>query len=209
MEKIMATRRTKTNADEKLDAATLDKVIALLEPKEGKPVSKKDACAMLCIAYNTTRLGALIEKHKEKKAQIAARKSALKGKPATPQETAFIIQEYLEGCTVDSITQKTYRSAFFVKRILEDNDVPIRAKAHDYFRPELIPEGAMQDRFKVGEVVYSARYDSTARIDAELFQHNQWVYRVWLLSERWAQFAYQEAAELASLQHLRKVGVQI
>ena len=62
----MATRKTKNSDDEKLDAQNLEKVIALLEPTEGKPISKKDACAMLCIAYNTTRLGTLIEKYKEK-----------------------------------------------------------------------------------------------------------------------------------------------
>lgn len=206
----MATRRTKNSDDEKLDANNLEKVIALLEPEAPtKPISKKDACAILNISYNTTRLGTLIEKYKEKKAQTASRRGALRGKPATISEIIFVITEYLEGATVDSITEKTYRSTGFVKSILEENAVPIRAKAHDYFKPELIPEGAVQNRFIVGEVVYSARYDSTARIEGELQQNGQWVYRVWLLSERWLQFAYQEAAELASLAHLRLLGVKI
>ena len=203
----MATRRS--SEDEKLDATNLEKVIALLEPEEGKAITKKDACAILNISYNTTRLATLIEKYKEKKAQITARRLALRGKPATKEETAFIIQEYLEGAPVDSICDKTYRSSSLVRKILEENDVPIRAKAHDYFKPELIPEGAMRERFMVGEIVYSARYDSTARIDAELHQHGQWVYRTWLISEKWSQFCYQEAAELASLEHLRKVGVRV
>ena len=205
----MAARRTKNGDDEKLDATSLEKVIALLEPAEGKPISKKDACAILNISYNTARLASLIEKYKEKKAVNAARRAALRGKPATPNEISYIISEYLEGATVESITEKTFRGITFVKAILEENNVPIRAKAHDYFKPELIPEGAMQERFTVGEVVYSARYDSTARVDAELHQKGQWVYRIWLLSEKWKQFAYQEAAELASLVHLRKLGVLV
>jgi hypothetical protein len=205
----MAARKTK-NADlEKLDAANLEKVISLLEPIEGKAISKKDACAMLCIAYNTTRLGTLIEKHKEKKAQTQARRAALRGKPATPQEIQFIISSYLEGETVSGLAERSYRSVGFINQILEQHAVPIRAKAHDYFRPELIPEAAMQDRFKLEEVVYSARYDSVAKIKSELFQNSQWVYCVWLMSDRWQQFAYQEAAELASLEHLRKLGVVI
>jgi hypothetical protein len=205
----MATRKTKNSDDEKLDAANLEKVIALLEPAEGKPISKKDACAMLCIAYNTTRLGTLIEKYKEKKAATLARRAALRGKPATPQEIQFIISSYLEGETVSGLAERSYRSIGFINQILEAHAVPLRAKAHDYFKPELIPEAAMQDRFKLEEVVYSARYDSVARIKSELFQNNQWVYCVWLMSDRWQQFAYQEAAELASLQHLRKLGVQV
>jgi hypothetical protein len=36
-----------------------------------------------------------------------------------------------------------------------------------------------------------------------------WIYRVWLLADKWKQSAYQEAYELASLEHLRKIGVQI
>jgi len=205
----MAARKTK-NADlEKLDAANLEKVIALLEPVEGKAISKKDACAMLCIAYNTTRLATLIEKHKEKKAATQARRAALRGKPATPQEIQFIISSYLEGETVSGLAERSYRSVGFINQILEQHAVPLRAKAHDYFRPELIPEAAMQDRFKLEEVVYSARYDSVAKIKSELFQNSQWVYCVWLMSDRWQQFAYQEAAELASLEHLRKLGVAI
>lgn len=207
----MATRRTKNTDDEKLDPANLEKVIALLEPEEGKPISKKDACAMLCIAYNTTRLGTLIEKYKEKKAATAARRAALRGKPATAQEIQFIISSYLEGETVSGIAERTYRSTGLITQILESHAVPLRAKAHDYFKPELIPEEAMQDRFKVGEIVYSARYDSIAKIHLELENSPKhgWVYRLWLMSDKWKEFCYQPASELASLQHLRVLGVKI
>ena len=201
----MATRRSKD--DEKLDAASLEKVIALLEQE--KPITKKDACAMLNITYNTTRLAKLIETYKEKKAAAAAKRASLRGKPATPGEVSYIISEYLEGAPIDSISERTYRGPIFIKNILEEYSVPIRAKSHDYFRPELIPEGAMRDRFKEGEVVYSARYDSTAKIEGEIRQKGQWVYRIWLLADKWKQYAYQEAAELASLEHLRKAGVSI
>jgi hypothetical protein len=36
-----------------------------------------------------------------------------------------------------------------------------------------------------------------------------WIYRIWLLSERWLQSAYQPASELASLEHLRELGVKL
>lgn len=207
----MATRRSKAAEDEKLDAATLERVIALLEPSDPsvKAITKKDACSILNISYNTTRLGTLIEKYKEKKAQAEAKRAALRGKPASPAEVAFVIQEYLEGASVAALSERTYRPSGFIARILEEYSVPTRAKAYNYFKPELIPEGAMRDRFKVGEVVYSARYDSIARIDSELKQGDQWVYRIWLISDKWQQFAYQEAAELASLEHLVKLGVTL
>ncbi len=132
------------------------------------------------------------------------------GKPATQEEKVYIISEYLNGETVDAISKMTYRSSRFIKDILEGNSVPIRVPGSSYFNPELIPDNAVRERFKIGEVVYSSRYDSTARIDAEQkTSKHGFVYRVWLLAEKWQQNAYQEAAELASLEHLRQMGVRI
>lgn len=204
----MATRVK--NDSERLDEAHFERVIAGLEPAEGKPMSKKDACAILGIAYNVTRLATLIEKYKENKARNLARREALRGKPATKDELVFVIGEYLDGNTIDGISKSIYRSAGFVKSILEKYDVPIRASSQDYFKPELIPEGAMRLRFAIGEIVYSARYDSLARIDREqLSPKHGYVYRIWLMSDKWKQNGYQEATELASLAHLRELGVRV
>lgn len=202
----MATRASKEN--DLLTDANLERVIAGLAAD--KPITKKDACAILGIAYNTTRLTTLIEKYVEKKNRDTERRAALRGKPATPDEITYIIQEYLEGSTVDAISKSTFRGPSFINGILERYDVPLRAKSQDYFRPELIPDGATRTRFSVGEVVYSARYDSIARIDTEQNDpRHGWIYRVWLLSDKWKQSANQEACELASLEHLRKLGVRI
>ncbi len=203
----MATRSK--NTEERLDEAHMERVIAGLEAD--KPITKKDACAILGISYNVTRLGTLIEKYKENKARTTARREALRGKPATNDEVIYIIAEYLEGNTIDGISKSTYRGATFIKGILEKYNVPIRQTAADYFKPELIPEGAVRDRFAVGEIVYSSRYDSLARVDTEQFstKHNCYVYRCWLLSDKWKQNMYSEAFELASLEHLRKLGVRV
>lgn len=204
----MATRSK--NTEERLDEAHMERVIAGLESHTDK-ITKKDACAILGISYNVTRLASLIEKYKENKARTTARREALRGKPATNDEVVYIIAEYLEGNTIDGISKSTYRGATFVKSILEKYSVPIRQTSADYFKPELIPEGAMRDRFNIGEVVYSARYDSLARVDTEQFsaKHNCYIYRCWLMSDKWKQSMNSESFELASLEHLRKLGVQV
>jgi hypothetical protein len=208
----MATKKRSELEQELMTEANILRVISLLEPKDvaTKPITKKDACAILGMAYNTTRLATILEEFKAKRDRDATRRAALRGKAATAEEVTYIIQEYLEGATVDAISKSTYRGATFVKGILEKYAVPIRATSHDYFRPELIPDGAVRDRFVIGEVVYSARYDSVARIDTEQ-PHTQhgWVYRIWLLADKWKQSAYTPAEELASLEHLRKLGVRI
>ena len=203
----MATARKTKNADtEKLDATNLEKVIKLLEPTEEgvKAITKKDACAMLCIAYNTTRLGTLIEKYKEKVERDKARRTQLRGKPATPEDVVYIVKEYLSGEAVSNIAESLYRSVGFVTGVLEANSVPTRTTGYDYFKPELIPDAAVRESFTIGEVVYAARYDSIARIEGTFGS----AYRLWLLHDKWLQFAYQPAEELASLEHLVKLGVK-
>jgi hypothetical protein len=204
-------RKKSASEEELMTDANIAKVIKLLEPEQGtKAITKKDACQILGMAYNTTRLGAIIEEWKKKQTRNAERRAEKRGKPVTDEERVYIISEYLAGETVDSISKSTYRSSAFIKSVLETNSVPIRVPGSSYFSPELIPEGAMRDRFNIGEVVYSARYDSTARIDAESSSEKHgYVYRIWLLAEKWQQNAYQEATELASLQHLRELGVRI
>lgn len=200
----MANRKTKMGDAEKLDDTNMVRVIQMLEAE--KPCSKKDACSALNISYNTTRLATLIEKFKEKKAKEAERRAANRGKPATRDDVIYIVKDYLEGAPVSTIADRLFRSASFINNVLEEYNVPRRASSHDYFRPELIPEEAMRDRFKVGQIVYSARYDSIARIEKESTQNNIWVYRVWLLSDKWHQYAYQPAEELASLEALEAIG---
>jgi hypothetical protein len=208
----MATRKRPALEEELMTDTNIARVIRLLEPTEEgkKPITKKDACAILGMSYNTTRLGTIIEEYKQKQIRISQRKSQLRGKPATQEEKVYIISEYLNGETVDAISKMTYRSSRFIKDILEYNAVPIRVPGSSYFNPEMIPDGAVRDRFKVGEIVYSSRYDSIARIDAEQKSEKYgFVYRIWLMSDRWLQSAYQEASELASLEHLRELGVKI
>jgi hypothetical protein len=206
----MATRKPKD--DELLDDAHLERVISLLEPKEegAKAITKKDACQILNIAYNTTRLGQLIDRYKDKKQRETKRRAELRGKPLTTEETAYIIGEYLEGTSVEEISRSTYRSREKVAQALVEANVPTRPASYNYFRPELIPDDATRERFKVGEVVWSAQYDSAAAIEKE-DTHPTWgfIYRVWLLSERWKQYANVPACELASLEHLRKLGVRV
>lgn len=208
----MATRKSALE-EERMTDQNIAKVIYMLEPPEGsehKAWTKKEACQFLGMAYNTTRLGTILEKYKDKKARESERRKALRGTEATPDEVSYTITSYLEGETIDSISKSTFRSTAFIKRILEVSGVPIRSGGHTYFHPQLIPETAQRDSFGLGEVVYSARYESLARVDAAgKHEHYGNIYRVWLLAEKWKQSAWQPAEELASLEHLRKLGVKI
>lgn len=209
----MATKKRSALEEEKMTDANILRVIGLLEPPEegAKPITKKLACELLGMAYNTKRLDQVIEEYRDRKAKEKARRAEKRGKPLEADEISYIIQAYLEGEPINDISSSIYRSHSLIKSVLEKYHVPVRSAKHDYFKPELIPDGAVRERFKVGEVVYSARYDSPARIDAEIENSPKhgWVYRIWLLAERWSENAYQPASELASLEHLRELGVKV
>jgi hypothetical protein len=206
----MARKRSELEQELMTDA-NIAKVIRLLEPSEEgvKPITKKDACQILGMAYNTTRLATIIQEYRDRRERERRFRAEKRGKPITKDERSYIISEYLAGEPVDSISKSTYRSTAIIKQVLDESNVPIRVPGHSYFKPQLIPDGATRDRFAVGEVVYSARYDTLAKITSEqLSPKHGYIYSLWLRGI-WQQSAYQPAYELASLQHLRELGVYV
>lgn len=193
------------NEDERLDGANIERVISYLETKGA---TKKNACNMLNIAYNTSRLDRLIESYKTKKEHDAKCRAEKRGKPATIDEVSYIVSEYLAGTPVDTISKAIYRGTTFIKSVLETYSVPERNSSPDYFHPKLIPEEAMRNKFNIGEKVYSARYDTIASIETEMIQNGINVYRVYLRGD-WLRYAYQPAYELASLERLKDIGISL
>lgn len=198
--------RGRSKDEEKLDDNSMERVIKYLAEKGA---TKKVACQMLNISYNTTRLDKLIEVYQKKKADDARRRAEKRGTVATKQEIDFVVTEYLTGATIDSICKSLFRGPTFVHNILEAYAVPTRNTSPDYFKPNLIPDDAVRTEFREGEVVYSARYDSLAQIVKEVPHKEGKVYRIWLKDDKWLQYANQPAWELASLQKLREEGIGI
>ena len=196
-------KRSAQYDNERLDDASLERVIKYLEEKGA---TKKNACGILNISYNTTRLDRLIENYKAKKENDARLRASKKGTAITVDEATYIITEYLAGVPVSEISKAIHRSIHTIKSTLEKYAVPERQLSHNYFKPNLIPEEAVRDRFKEGELVYSARYDTLALIDKEILQNGIYVYRVYLKGD-WLQYAYQPAYELASLDKMKERGI--
>lgn len=197
--------RVKAKDTEDLSDNTIERVIEALE--RDNPITKKVACEMLRISYNTSRLSTIIENFKEKKARHKALVDSKKGKPASLEETKCIIEEYLSGEPISEIARRNYRGESFIRTLIKKYSVPTREQGSDYWNVPLIPDEAIKTEFQVGEKVYSARYQSLATIKGVTVSNGENVYRIWLDAENWQQFAYQPWYELASLEHLRSAGV--
>jgi len=198
--------RIKVKETELLTPANISRVIRALSAE--KPITKTAACQMLNIAYNSARLDKIILLHKERIEQDKARRAAKRGTELTPDEISVIITEYMEGSDILSISKMVARSIPRVKATIEDTGVPRRSRTNDYFKPELIPEESVRTEFKVGDKVWSARYESKATIRGEHPHPLEKVYRIYLEDERYQEFAYQPASELASLNHLIALGLK-
>ena len=131
------------------------------------PISKKEACAILKIAYNTTRLDKIIEEYHENKEYRRKRKLSLRGTLPTKDEIADTVQSQLRGDPITDTAKRLFRSVPFLRAIVERVGIPSRG-GNEIERATLcyLPEQCVSDTFKIGEIVWSAKYHSSAIIKA-------------------------------------------
>ena len=205
----------KKRAYENLSAANIQKVIELLGQE--KPITKKEACEVLSISYNTARLNKIIDEFQEREKYVAKRKATNKGKRAATYEITEAITNYLQGESISEIATGLYRSAGFVRSILDKVGVPQRpASAEERTGPCMIPESCVSTEFSEGEKVWSATYHAPAIVDEEVEVKNKYEskgYRVYILEKSEETvggfYAYVLACELGRLSHLEEYGVNL
>ena len=163
--------RVKKKSYEKLTQQNIQHVINLLNPTDSstKAITKREACSILNISYNTSRLSKIIEDFHEQKEYRARRVSQNRGRAARPDEIQDIIKEYLSGENVSNIAKGLYRSPAFVKSILEKIGVPQRpTRTEDRMQEYFLPEECVAEDFEVGEIVWSANHHAPAVIEKKL-----------------------------------------
>ena len=220
-------RKVKKQKHENITDTNLQRVTDMLAPTNGQsPITKKEACAILNIAYNTTRLTRLLEDFEERKEYVAKRKSANRGKSATKGEINEAITGYLQGDSVAEIAKYLYRSPAFVKAIIDRVGVPARRTKEESRWPLLLPDPCVSEDFEVGEKVWCATYDAPAEVDSRLDdsyidKYGVPCYKVYIFekvnaSETWFPgietggfTAYQPAYDLGKLSHLKEYGVNL
>ena len=222
-------------AGEKLDDATLTRVSELLNQDE--PITKKQACEMLNISYNTTRLAKILDDFNETASYRETRKSQNRGKKATDMETREAIEAYLKGETVSDISKRLYRSTTFVKNILDRVGVPEKLPKTKRKGAAYLPDECVSESFEEGEKVWSASYHAPAIVEKEYtiayqdsmpgirtvdYQKDYGcsLYRIWVLEgdKEWNEYfgyvtqgfsAHQLSYDLGSLTHLEEYGVRL
>tara|TARA_B100002019_G_scaffold84668_2_gene73197 strand:+ start:639 stop:1334 length:696 start_codon:yes stop_codon:yes gene_type:complete len=226
-------RRVKKKDHENLSETNIQKVISLLNGKQ--PISKKEACSMLNIAYNTTRLQRIIDDYQDKIEYRELRKKQNRGRGASNEEIREAVERYLSGESIAEIASGLYRSSGFIRSIIERVGVP-RVERESGIA--VLPDSCIAESFSPGEVVWSAVYQKPARVDYELSvdyqaeregfidvnyerKYGSKCYAIYVMeevrddTEKWANVetggyaAYSLAYDLGKLSHLEKYGVDL
>lgn len=152
----------KTRKHENLTETNIQHVIELLAAE--KPITKKEACSILNISYNTTRLNKIIQDHEDTVAYRERRKAQNKGKGATEAEIREVVNLYLDGLNISDIAKGLYRSPAFIKSIVERVGIPQKLPQTDYEgrRNAMLPEQCVAEEFEIGEKVWAVRQNYPA-----------------------------------------------
>lgn len=230
-------KKVKAKEHEKLSSTNIAHVVSLLEAV--KPITKKAACEILNISYNTTRLSKIIEEWKTEKEYSEERRAKNRGKPAAPHEIQTIIEQYLGGDNVSEISKRLYRPAVFVSNIIERVGVPTRPVGDERYKEDILPEACVAEQFSEGEIVWSAKWHRPARVITELTldylrdkpgiayrdylkEDGSRMYLVYIMErveddvlghfsrvEHGGRFSYAFAYKLGKLEHLKEFGINL
>ena len=156
----------KKKAHEKLDDANIQHVINLLDGE--KPITKKEACGILNIANNSTRLAKIISEFEDKKDYREKMRARNKGKPVTETEKREIVQGLLQGESYSQIAKGLFRSPSLVKSTALRLGVPQKATGDEKKSTGLLPEECISETFEPDERVWSAVHHSPGIVQCEL-----------------------------------------
>ena len=208
-------RGIKKQEGENLTDAIIKKVVRLLSAE--KPITKKEACSILNISYNTTRLSKVIEDYEFDQEYRRTRKAQKRGRPADNAEIAEVVESYLVGESFSDVARRLFRSVAFVKNIVENLGVPGRVAGDERYETEYLPDECVSDSFATGEVAWSAKYHTSCEVlEAVNAKHEKLYglcYRVWIReasSENnigGGYNAFVPAYDLGKLEHLKAYGI--
>lgn len=189
------------------NSANIPAVIKILE--EG--ATKKAACDLLGIAYNTKRLQDIIDKYISDKEYDAARRKAKRGTAIEGDELVNIIESYLiYNASIDTLSKKYHRPTAAIKSVLYRSGAMLKAQeTPNPLRPSELPEESIlgeDEEFELKQLVWVAGYQCVGEVRKNF---GNGVYRVYLLDPGYHRNVTFNWYDLGNLKHLEALGVNL
>ena len=186
-----------------IDMSKIPAAIEMLDA--GK--SKKEVCAFIGMAYNTTRLSQIIEKFLSDCEVDKEQRRKRRGKPVSQQELANFCEAYLiDDDSIEAISNRFFRSQAIVKSALDKAGALLKDSTATPLSPSILPEPSVREEFAVGEKVWSAQYNCLAEVVKVVKEDT---YRLYLLDPSMHRYVHAMNYDIGSLQHLKSIGVNI
>jgi hypothetical protein len=167
--------------------------------------TKKGACEILKVSSNPTMERLILEFH-EGKVRDREMRAAKRKVAVTQDEVLLYIMDYINGCTLNELSDRHFRSIDTIKMHLEKHGAMLRFHGTiDQLNPPMLPDECVSETFDVGQYVWSAKYGCIAQVKSKY--KNAW--KILVLGEGLQEYAYQEAAQLGSLKHIEALGVNL
>lgn len=172
--------------------------------------TKKAACEILNIKYNTTRLDSLINAYVEGVENDKRMRKKKRGTPISDGDMVTMIEMYFEGEPLHAISKRMFRSQALIKFKLEQHGAMLKTRTTvDPMNPPMLPEECIEENFELKERVWVAGYNCLGEIDKRLESQGETVYRVYLLDRDRHRYVYYAWYELGSLRHLESIGLNV
>lgn len=173
--------------------------------------TKKAACEIMGIKYNTTRLDKLIAERYEDIDRTARLKKQVRGRAPQTAEIADWAKSYFDGDSMSEIAKYAYRSVAVVKRELDKAGVLIKEGSAYPLDPSPLPEICYSEEFSKGERVWVPGYNCIGEINKEVPTKTGFKgYQVYLLDgERAGMYVHYSSFELGSLRHLKELNIDV
>lgn len=179
-----------------IDDSKIEEVIDGLASE--KPITKKRACEILGIAYNTARLDTIINDYMERKARLVRRRKQNQGKPLSVDEMKTIVEAVLAREPISDLSEQLARSPALIKSFIDKSGLPVKDPSCDYFKPPVLAEALVKEDHIIGSIVYSAQHQQIAEVIRRITgKDGETVYSIWLSEDM--QYAYTPWYELADM----------
>lgn len=176
-------------ATTELSEAKIRNVIWMLKNKK----TKKQCCEYLGISYNTKKLDDVVKNFLDREVRVKELKLKAQKNPLSETQKKDIIKSYQDNEPVSKIAENHFISAYRVKKLLLESNIPIRGRGKKIAHTDHIIQD-LDKKFVIKERVFVPRYNTYGHVT-----------KIW--DENWIEYLEEGSEKYVELIPMEKLKV--